>query len=100
MNQQFRVQKFSQAVPGPAGVSHGLSTFTRLLQALNPNSVVLPSASAVWDEMQQAVPEFTGMDFDSIPSTGKVVSGERFARIPFVETKGLHFEPKAELAEA
>ena len=100
VNQQFRVQKFAQAVPGPDGTLHGLSTFTRLLQALNPNSVMTPSTAAVWDEMQKSIAEFAGMKFDTIASTGTVVSGERFAKIPFVETKGLHFEPKAQLAEA
>ncbi len=100
VNQQFRVQKFSQAIPGPAGTLYGLSTFTLLLQALNPNSVMLPSPAAIWEEMQKSIPEFAGMEFDSIPSTGTVVSDERFSKIPFVETKGLNFEPKAVVAEA
>jgi NADH-quinone oxidoreductase subunit G len=100
VNQQFRVQKFSQAIPGPARTLHGLSTFTRLLQALNPNSVMLPSPAAIWEEMQKSIPEFAGMEFDKIPSTGTVVSDERFAKIPFVETKGLNFSPKAAIAEA
>ena len=100
VNRQFRVQKFSQAVPGPTGKLYGLSTCTRLLQALNPNSVMLPSPTAIWEEMQKSIPEFAGMEFDSIPSTGTVVSDERLSKIPFVETKGLNFEPKAVIAEA
>jgi NADH-quinone oxidoreductase subunit G len=100
VNQQFRVQKFAQAVPGPAGVLHGLSTFTRLLSQLNEDSVIAPSPSAVWKEMQATVPEFSGMEFERIPSTGALVSGSRFDGIPFVEGKGLHFEPKEALAEA
>jgi NADH-quinone oxidoreductase subunit G len=100
VNQQFRVQKFTQAVPGPAGVLHGLSTFTRLLNCLNADAAIAPSAAAVWKVMQADVPEFAGVAFDRIPSTGLVVSGERFAGIPFVEDKGLHFEPKHALAEA
>ena len=100
VNQQFRVQKFAQAVPGPAGTLHGLSTFTRILQALNPDAVMEPSPAIIWDEMQNLVPEFAGMKFEAIPSTGTVVGDERFANLPFVETQGLHFEPKAALAEA
>lgn len=100
VNQQFRVQKFAQAVPGPAGTLHGLSTFTRMLEALNPDSVVEPSAATVWDEMQGAIPEFAGMKFEAIPATGTIVGDARFANLPFVETQGLHFEPKAALAEA
>ncbi|MEX0331241.1 MAG: 2Fe-2S iron-sulfur cluster-binding protein [Puniceicoccaceae bacterium] len=100
VNQQFRVQKFAQAVPGPADVLFGCSTFTKLLEALNPNAIMEPAPAAVWESMSQVVPEFKGMSFSSIPTTGAMVSDERFAQLPFVEGKGLHFEPKTALAEA
>ena len=100
VNQQFRVQKFAQAIPGPVGVLPGLSTFTRLLSALNPNSVIAPAPAAVWREMQKQIEEFAGIEFDAMPMSGHVVSGDRFARLPFVETRGLHFEPTAQMAEA
>lgn len=100
VNQQFRVQKFAQAVPGPANVLHGISTFTRLLEALNSEARMAPSATAVWQAMEAAIPEFSGMQFEALPSTGTLVSGERFDGLPFVEGKGLHFEPKKALAEA
>jgi NADH-quinone oxidoreductase subunit G len=100
VNQQFRVQKFAQAVPGPANVLHGISTFTRLLQALNNEAKIAPSAAAVWQAMSAEVSEFAGMQFEKIPATGTVVSGARFDGLPFVEGKGLHFEPKTALAEA
>ncbi|NDV62418.1 2Fe-2S iron-sulfur cluster binding domain-containing protein [Puniceicoccales bacterium CK1056] len=100
VNQQFRIQKFAQAVPGPAGVLHGLSTFTRLLNCLNRDVVIAPSPSAVWKEMQAVIPELSGMEFERIPSTGTLVDGARFDGIPFVEEKGLHFEPNNALAEA
>jgi NADH-quinone oxidoreductase subunit G len=100
VNQQFRVQKFAQAVPGPSEVLFGISTFTHLLEALNPSSIMAPSPAAVWEAMEKAVPEFSGMQFETLPSTGQVVTDERFAQLSFVEGKGLHFEPKTALAEA
>ena len=100
VNQQFRVQKFAQAVPGPAEVLFGLSSFTKLLEALNPNAVLEPSPAAVWESMNKAVPEFQGMTFAGIPATGSLVSDERFSQLPFVEGRGLHFEPRTALAEA
>jgi len=100
VNQQFRVQKFAQAVPGPAGVLHGLSTFTRILEALNADASMAPSASAIWEAMAREIPEFKGMRFEQIPSTGQVVSSERFDGIPFIEGKSLHFKPEKALAEA
>ncbi|MGC9450864.1 MAG: 2Fe-2S iron-sulfur cluster-binding protein [Oceanipulchritudo sp.] len=100
VNQQFRVQKFAQAVPGPVGVLHGIGNFSRLLKALNPDAIIDPSPSAVWEKMAAAIPEFSGMRFERIPPAGTVVSGKRFAGLPFIEGPGLHFEPEKELAEA
>ena len=99
VNQQFRIQKFAQAIPGPAGVLHGISTFTRLLESLNPDADIAPSPAAVWEVMQAEVPEFKELSFEMIPPTGKVVSGERFKGLPFVEGKSLNFEPQTALAE-
>ena len=50
--------------------------------------------------MKDRISEWSGLSFETIPSTGVVVNGERFSHIPFVETKGLHFEPQKEMAEA
>jgi NADH-quinone oxidoreductase subunit G len=100
VNQQFRVQKFAQAVPGPAGVLPGLGALARLLEALDPDAAIAPAAAAVWEVMRAEVPEFDGMTFEGIPATGALVSGERFAAIAFVEAKGLHFEPQPALTEA
>jgi NADH-quinone oxidoreductase subunit G len=100
VNQQFRVQKFAQAVPGPAGVVAGLGTFTRLLGQLDPDAAIAPSASAVWEAMSAEVPEFAGLSYAAIPDGGTVVNGDRFDGIPFIEGKGLHFEPKTALTEA
>jgi len=100
VNQQFRVQKFAQAVPGPAGVLHGLSTLTRILSGLNADARMAPSASAVWEAMEKEIPEFKGLRFEQIPPTGKVVSGNRFEGISFLEGKSLHFNPENALVEA
>lgn len=94
VNQQFRVQKFQQAIPGPSGVLFGLSTFTRLLEAiLGSDSGIEPSPASVWDAMSGEIAEFSGWSFDAIPSTGKLAAKDRFADQPFVEGKSLHFDP-------
>jgi NADH-quinone oxidoreductase subunit G len=100
VNQQFRVQKFNQAIPGPDAVLHGLANLTGLVEKLDPNFSMEPTPAAVWEAMAGEVTEFTGMTFDSIPGTGTVVPDERFAGLAFVETKGMNFEPKNALAEA
>ncbi len=100
VNQQFRVQKFAQAVPGPKGVLFGLSNFTRLLDALGGTARIAPSPANVWTAMSRDVPEFADLRFEDIPRTGTVVDDARFAELPFVEGPGLHFEPKRAEAAA
>ncbi len=100
VNQQFRVQKFAQAVPGPAGTLPGLQVFTRLLQALDPAAALEPSPAAVWDAMAREVPEFAGLRFADIPPEGRLVSGARFAGLRFPEGPGLHFDPATAGKEA
>ncbi|MEX0324393.1 MAG: 2Fe-2S iron-sulfur cluster-binding protein [Puniceicoccaceae bacterium] len=100
VNQQFRVQKFSQAIPGPGPVLQGFANLTGLLEKLDPSFSMEPTPAAVWEDMAGKVPEFAGMDFDGVPSTGIVLKDERFAGLSFVETAGMNFEPKNALAEA
>ncbi len=94
VNQQFRVQKFAQAVPGPKGVLFGLSNYTRLLETLGSPRRIAPSPSNVWKEMAGDVPEFADLRFEDIPRTGTVVDDSRFAHLPFVEGPGFHFNPE------
>ena len=98
VNQQFRVQKFEQAVPGPAGVLFGLSNLTKLHKLLVADSPYAPSPAALWPHMAAEIPEFAGIDFNGLPETGTVVSDERFAHLPFVDGPSLHFEPRKEAA--
>lgn len=92
VNQQFRVQTFALAVPGPEAVLPGMGALSALLSELTGEAVEA-SVAAVWDEMAQAIPEFRGMRFADIPPTGQLVDAARFAALPFVEGRGLHYRP-------
>ena len=100
VNQQFRLQRFAQAVPGPKGVLHGLRTFTRLLALVDPETELAPAPAAIWKAMAQEIPEFAGIEFDRIPPTGTPLDDKRFAELPFIEGKSLHYEPRAAAVEA
>lgn len=99
VNQQFRVQTFALAVPGPDGVLPGVGAFAALLTALTGEPMEA-SVAAVWEAMASAVPEFRGMRFTDIPPTGQLVDANRFAALPFVEGVGLHFTPSKAVEEA
>ena len=98
MNQQFRVQRFAAAVPGPDGILPGLKALADLLAQLSGEAVE-SHIEAIWEEMAGAVPEFEGLRFGAIPETGQLVDGGRFAGLPFVEGPGLHFEPMNAIKE-
>ncbi|MDP0499785.1 MAG: 2Fe-2S iron-sulfur cluster-binding protein [Verrucomicrobiota bacterium JB022] len=100
VNQQFRVQKFHQAVAGPVGTLFGLSTFTKLYAALTGESPYAPSPAAIWSHLAAEVPELAGLRYQDIPGTGKVLDASRFAQVPFREGKSLHYTPAAEAANA
>jgi len=100
VNQQFRLQRFAQAVPGPKGVPHGLRTFTRLLQLIDSGADFAPAPAAIWKAMAEEIEECHGIQFEHIPPTGLALNSERFAELPFIEGKSLHYEPQAAAVEA
>jgi NADH-quinone oxidoreductase subunit G len=99
VNQQFRLQKFALAVPGPSGVLSGIEAFSQLLDSVSESSPGLASVATVWGVMAKDVAEFKDIEFAAIPATGTVLDGSRFSEIQFVEGSGLHFEPAKAVEE-
>ena len=100
VNQQFRLQKFHQAVPGPSTVLEGLGTLAELLFSIDPEALAAGTVDATWEALSAEVPEFAGLAFDAIPGTGIQLDSNRFAGLPFPEGKGLHFNPEPAEVEA
>jgi NADH-quinone oxidoreductase subunit G len=99
INQQFRLQKFSAAVPGPIGVSDDLITLTHLLSSLqgtpHATTQAAGSLSQTWKALASNIPSFAPLSFSGIPATGLLIDSTAFAKLPFVETETLHFKPVA-----
>jgi NADH-quinone oxidoreductase subunit G len=97
VNQQFRIQKFARAVPGPAGAVDDLVALSRLVQAAggaSPGSDV----GTVWAAMAARIPALGTMTYDSIPATGLLLDPTPWAALAFPEGPGLHFKPSKEAA--
>jgi NADH-quinone oxidoreductase subunit G len=94
VNQQFRLQKFFQAVPGPAGAIDDLTALTRLLSSVE-GEYFPPEPAAIWPEMARAIDVLQGITFAGIPATGRLLDGSRWAGLPFPEGPALHFQPAA-----
>lgn len=98
VNQQFRLQAFHQAVPGPSGTVDDLVLLGTLL-AQQTGDRAASTAAGVWKTLSQAVPQLSGVTFTGIPETGLLLDGSAFAALPFAEEETLHFKP-ASLAPA
>jgi NADH-quinone oxidoreductase subunit G len=92
VNQQFRLQKFAAAVPGPAGTSDDLAALTKLLSAAG--GAALPSEiNALWAVLAAAVPALATALYRSIPDTGLLLDRTPWIGLPFAEGETLHFKP-------
>ena len=99
VNQQFRLQKFAKAVPGPDGVADDLVTLANLVAAAG--GPALPSDLAgLWAALAAETPVLAGLSHAAIPAAGQVLDAAAWAGLPFVEGETLHFKPAAVPAAA
>ncbi len=99
VNQQFRLQKFLKAVPGPVGVTNSLETIKSLQDQLGGNSAG-SSVGEIWEIMPTHVAELAGLTFESIPDDGVALVADRFTNLEFCEGKTLHYDGNLALTEA
>ncbi|MBI2514043.1 MAG: (2Fe-2S)-binding protein [Opitutae bacterium] len=92
VNQQFRLQKFAKAVPGPEGLADDLVTLANLAAAAGAGA--LPSdLTGVWATLAAEVPALAGLTYAKLPATGTLLDSAAWAGLPFVEGETLHFKP-------
>ena len=94
VNQQFRIQKFAAAVPGPQGASNDLVVLSKLVAALGGSA--LPSdVHGLWPAIAASVPALSTMLYKNIPETGLLLDSTPWSGLPFVEGETLHYKPAA-----
>lgn len=99
INQQFRLQSFLAAVPGPEGVLPDVALLVRILNELDGEGV-RPRIESIWQLMSDEIESLKGMTFAGIPEGGQLISCEAFKDLPFIEGKSLHYDPEEALAAA
>lgn len=93
VNRQFRLQRFQQAVPGPAGVLPDILLLARMREAISGTTVPVPSLESLWAELAATVPALHGLSWKTIPAEGQVLEVGDLATLPFCEKTAWHFEP-------
>ena len=94
INLNFRLQKFQQAVPGPAGLLPDVLLLSQILGNL-PGQTAPGSLNAVWEALAGEVQAFNGLTYSNIPALGAQLNGSAFSKLEFPETKSLKFDPAA-----
>ncbi|QYM78296.1 (2Fe-2S)-binding protein [Horticoccus luteus] len=94
INQQFRIQKFARAVPGPAGASDDLAALSALIAAAG-GAAIAADLPAIWAQLAAEVPALATMTYRNIPDTGLLLDGTPWSALPFVEGETLHYKPAA-----
>ncbi len=99
VNQQFRLQKFTKAVPGPEGVADDLATLAHLVAAVGGGTQPADLAG-LWAMLSAEVKTLAGLSYAQLPSTGALLDATPWAGLPFVEGETLHFKPSSAEATA
>ncbi len=93
VNQNFRLQKFAPAVPGPHGLIAELSVFAMVEAKLGGDSSQAPAIAQVWERIWQSEGAFAGLAWQNIPDEGVKLEAGSLDKLPFAESKNLKFDP-------
>ncbi|MDD3179808.1 MAG: 2Fe-2S iron-sulfur cluster-binding protein [Opitutaceae bacterium] len=99
INQQFRLQKFARAVPGPQEVADDLGILCGLLGAAGGASIP-PDLATLWSIISTEVKPLGGVSYATIPPDGLQLDAAPFASLPFAEGETLHYQPAAKAVVA
>lgn len=92
INQQWRIQKFSQAIPPQNGLCTDIVFWDKVLQKLGEQPLSEPTPEAVWRLMAETIPQFKKLSYEALPATGAVLDSQEFEGVEFPEKKGMHYE--------
>lgn len=91
VNQQFRLQKFAKAVPGPQGATDDLIVLAKLAAVAGAN--VASDLGSVWRLLAAEIAGLGPITYANLPETGLLLDVTPFAALPFVEAETLHYQP-------
>ena len=94
INRSFRLQKFKQAVPGPAGLLPDLHIIASLLNTLDQEKQQTSDLVSIWKQLSKSSTNpLHKIKYTDIPQDGIQLDSTRWSDLDFVEKKALHFSP-------
>jgi NADH-quinone oxidoreductase subunit G len=92
INQQFRLQKFAAAVPGPREMADDRANLAALVAAAG-GPVLAADIDGLWAAIAAEVKLLATVTYQNLPPGGLLLDPTAFAHLPFPEREGLHFKP-------
>jgi NADH-quinone oxidoreductase subunit G len=99
VNQQFRLQKFHKAVPGPAGAIDDLAALASLVKEIT-GTTQPATVDEVWSALAQEIPMLAALKWGTISPEGVQLEPGVLASLPFCEGESLHYKPAKEAVTA
>jgi len=95
VNQQWRMQRFFQAVPGPTGTAPDIQVLSQLIARVTGSAATTASPDSIWQLLAANIAPLSGWSWESLGMQGRVLNASAWAHIPFPEGKSRHFDPAA-----
>lgn len=93
INQQWRLQKFHQAITGPVGLLPDICILEYLKTHLLGEDYVTASCDNIWNILTDEYPIFHGVHFKTLGALGYLLDAKPYADLSFIEGKSLHYVP-------
>lgn len=96
INQQYRLQGFSQAVPGPKGVLPDYLTLAHLLKELSPKNMQLDYShlDTLWKDLGEKHSVFKNISLSSLPPEGLALDRSKLKPLLLDKGPSLHYQPE------
>ncbi|MGB0743163.1 MAG: 2Fe-2S iron-sulfur cluster-binding protein [Opitutales bacterium] len=96
INQNFRLQKFKTAIPGPAGIQPDYMVLDKISAPLAEEKPVAVTLDIVWERIAQKLEAVEDTQtWRGISDEGIVLAPGALIELPFVETKNFKYDPEA-----
>ena len=93
VNVSFRLQKFSAAVPGPAGLLPDTVILEKISALLAGEKAETLSMEQLWERISLKVGPFSGVTWRAIGNQGLTIEPGDLTGLDFIETANLKYDP-------
>ncbi|HBO57283.1 MAG TPA: ferredoxin, partial [Opitutae bacterium] len=96
VNQNFILQQFLPAIPGPKGVISDVLMLAKIVEKMTGDTIEPVTLTMIWQELSNTIAEFKSITWQKIgDEQGIQINPRAFLDLPFVESKNLKFDPTA-----